>query len=704
MTSQPKTTPFRLAPLFDNIPEELRALPQWVCWKYQPDPDGGKPKKVPYDPKDCGYASSTNPATWDTFEKARQTFKADDGLAGIGFVFTKDDPYAGIDIDHCLDRGGVPNETAYRLLSLFDSYSEKSPSQTGLHIIVKCGKELPGKKKDEIEVYTHSRYFTFTGRTSAKRTKIINDHEQTLVDFYDEFFLGRGTRTRENPQAYEWVSGKKYGLAALRGELDKLRRANEGERNATLNEVSFSLGQLIAGGELANQGDVEDAIKEVAAEIGLGDAETIATMRSGISAGLLKPRKAPDRKKEEDESESADPLDGIDFMDFRISRYLDAPPPPVDYVITGLPVGCVGGIIAPPGAGKTHFAQAIAGAVATGQADVADNIFDVPKQGRVLVISAEDREWAVHDRIWRGFGNVFDPFDAEEAERAAQIKADLRENMIVFPAKGLDLSLIAQGQSGWTSTKGYDSLLARVQKVPDLRLIVLDPLARFFTANENDNPAGTYFCVLLERIAKATGSAILINHHTNKGSCRPGKEFNLESALHQDAARGASALTGAWDWQYNLCPLPGKFASGRLGVQARDEEYLAGRASKVRFGQKSDVTFFRAGEEGMLIHLEDKFVKEKMSTNVVLRKRIIEEVRRKEEAGEKRISITTLARTFASEWKEEGATVEGLKAVAKIMVSDGALKLVTEKQGHKASDYLALGEVDPEDEETREET
>jgi len=106
----------------------------------------------------------------------------------------------------------------------------------------------------------------------------------------------------------------------------------------------------------------------------------------------------------------------------------------------------------------------------------------------------------------------------------------------------------------------------------------------------------------------------------------------------------------------------------------------------------------------MLIHLEDKFVKEKMSTNVVLRKRIIEEVRRKEEAGEKRISITTLARTFASEWKEEGATVEGLKAVAKIMVSDGALKLVTEKQGHKASDYLALGEVDPEDEETREET
>lgn len=692
MTS-PVTVPFRLTPHFNAIPEELRALPQWVCWKYQPDPKGGKPSKVPFNPKDCSYASSTNPATWDTFEKARRTFEENDWLAGVGFVFTKEDPYAGIDIDHCLDREGVPNETAKRLLSLFDSYSEKSPSQTGLHIIVRCDVELPGKKKDEVEVYTHSRYFTFTGRTSAKRTKDIRDHGQALVDFYDEFFLGRGTHAREEPAAYEWVSGSKYGMAALREELDKLSRANEGERNTTLNEVAFSLGQLVAGGELTRQGDVEDAIKEAATEIGLGDAEIIATMRHGMSAGLLKPRKAPDREKREKEPEP-DPWDSVDFMDYRVGRYLDAPPPPVDYVITGLPVGCVGGIIAPPGAGKTHFAQAIAGAVATGQASIADDIFEIPKKGRVLVISAEDREWAVHDRVWRGFGSVFDPFDAEEAEQAAQIKADLLENMIVFPAKGLDLSLIAQGQSGWTSTQGYESLLAKVQKVPDLRLIVLDPLARFFTANENDNPAGTYFCVLLERIAKATGSAIIINHHTNKGASRPGRDFILEAALHQDAARGASALTGAWDWQYNLCPLPGKFASSRLGIQAVDDEYLAGRASKVRFGRKSDITFFKAGEAGMLVHLEDKFVKEKMSTNAVLRKRIIEEVKRKEEAGEKRISITTLARTFASEWKEEGATRDKLDALAKIMVSDGALKLVTETQGRKPSEYLALGEVE----------
>jgi len=93
-----------------------------------------------------------------------------------------------------------------------------------------------------------------------------------------------------------------------------------------------------------------------------------------------------------------------------------------------------------------------------------------------------------------------------------------------------------------------------------------------------------------------------------------------------------------------------------------------------------------------------------MSTNAVLRKRIIEEVRRKEEAGEKRISITTLARTFASEWKEDGATRDKLEGLAKLMVSEGVLKLVTEKQGHKASDYLALGVVPAKDEESGEES
>mgnify|MGYP000124746512 CR=1 FL=1 len=31
-----------------NFPKELAALPQWICWRLEPDPKSEKPRKVPY--------------------------------------------------------------------------------------------------------------------------------------------------------------------------------------------------------------------------------------------------------------------------------------------------------------------------------------------------------------------------------------------------------------------------------------------------------------------------------------------------------------------------------------------------------------------------------------------------------------------------------------------------------------------------------
>lgn len=30
-----------------SFPQELMIKKQWVCWRYEPDPNGGKPKKMP---------------------------------------------------------------------------------------------------------------------------------------------------------------------------------------------------------------------------------------------------------------------------------------------------------------------------------------------------------------------------------------------------------------------------------------------------------------------------------------------------------------------------------------------------------------------------------------------------------------------------------------------------------------------------------
>ena len=65
--------------------------------------------------------------------------KFDDALAvradGVGFVFT-DTEYTGVDLDGCLI-DGKPTAEARQIIDALKSYTEKSPSGTGLHIIVK---------------------------------------------------------------------------------------------------------------------------------------------------------------------------------------------------------------------------------------------------------------------------------------------------------------------------------------------------------------------------------------------------------------------------------------------------------------------------------------------------------------------------------------------------------------------------------------
>ena len=88
----------------DGIPAELKELPQWVCWRLE-EQDGKKPKKVPLNPQTGRKAKTNNPRTWGTFDQAMEYSQSHmtDGCCGVGFVFSKDDPYAGIDLDKCRD-------------------------------------------------------------------------------------------------------------------------------------------------------------------------------------------------------------------------------------------------------------------------------------------------------------------------------------------------------------------------------------------------------------------------------------------------------------------------------------------------------------------------------------------------------------------------------------------------------------------------
>jgi hypothetical protein len=118
--------------------------------------------KVPYDAKNGRKADSTKPSTWASFDQAIRSLRKYPKYDGIGFVFSKDDPYTGVDLDHCIDPELL--SWAREIVQSMDTYTEITPSGSGLHLICK-GELPPGRnRKGAIEMYSKGRYFTMTGQ------------------------------------------------------------------------------------------------------------------------------------------------------------------------------------------------------------------------------------------------------------------------------------------------------------------------------------------------------------------------------------------------------------------------------------------------------------------------------------------------------------------------------------------------------------
>jgi len=150
-----------LKPEPGNIPDELKALPNWVVWKSEVR--DGKRTKPPYDPKTGKLAKSNDPRTWATFDVALKAFEGN-GHAGVGVVLTEEDPYAGFDLDHCRDpETGTIEPWAQKIVDNLGTYTEVSPSGTGIRGFLRGRLPPSGRKKGYVEMYETGRYLTITG-------------------------------------------------------------------------------------------------------------------------------------------------------------------------------------------------------------------------------------------------------------------------------------------------------------------------------------------------------------------------------------------------------------------------------------------------------------------------------------------------------------------------------------------------------------
>jgi hypothetical protein len=142
----------------DKFPLGLKKLPRWVPYKLVEK--DGKVSPIPHQ-LNGKPASSTDPHTWTTFEKATAVLPT--GYSGLQIAI--EPPFVGIDLDHCRDANtGVVEDWAKAALAQLNSYTEFSPSGTGFHVFVTGTLPPNGNRCGRVEIYGTKKLFRVTGR------------------------------------------------------------------------------------------------------------------------------------------------------------------------------------------------------------------------------------------------------------------------------------------------------------------------------------------------------------------------------------------------------------------------------------------------------------------------------------------------------------------------------------------------------------
>lgn len=241
----------------ENIPDSIREYDQWVCWKYYSDQNSGRDRrrKVPVNPRTGRFAKVTDRNTWTSLDEAVESATDHSPhFPGIGFVFTEDDPFVGVDLDDCRNPvTGHLDPWGQEVVDRLGSYTEVSPSKTGLKAIVTSNALIPSRRRSSpgLEVYRSSRFFTITGdiagvhsETSDATDALRWIHQRYFPDpvpsTADEFPESKPMVARDEQVVNKALSARNG--SKFRGLWNGEAQANEGNQS----EADLSLCRLLA--------------------------------------------------------------------------------------------------------------------------------------------------------------------------------------------------------------------------------------------------------------------------------------------------------------------------------------------------------------------------------------------------------------------------------------------------------------------------
>jgi hypothetical protein len=208
----------------EAIPEALRDCPQWVCWRIGIRDD--KRTKLPLNPNTGRKASTTNRSTWSICEHAVHLADKSPGVDGVGFVFTGDAGFVGIDLDHCINKEtGELAGWAREIVNRLNSYTELSPSGEGLHTFVRakmpegCGNKEKMADGGAVEIYGDSRYFTVTGQHFPGTPTTIEERQEQLNTICCQLFRHKPLESAKQETPTEMMTVKEIDERLKMAEL-----------------------------------------------------------------------------------------------------------------------------------------------------------------------------------------------------------------------------------------------------------------------------------------------------------------------------------------------------------------------------------------------------------------------------------------------------------------------------------------------------
>lgn len=538
-----------------NIPLELKALRQWVCFEVTPAKNekgietlGKRPK----DPHSGRNAKVNDPNTWGTFDEA---------LAGclqyefshVGFAFTETDSYCGVDVDHCVQEDGELSITVQEILKIFSgTYSEYSTSGTGIHLITRGSFPDSGRKNSKlgIEVYSKGRFFVCTGNILDDIPNLILNQQAALDDFYITHFKKQEPR-KQGPQP--------TSLSMPDNEIiEKARKARNGGKFSALyggdtsahaddkSSADFALCSILAfwtrdpdqidrifrsSGLYRKKWDRKDYSNSTITKAidSCSEHYTHPKIKPQSNSTKPNPRQKSEKKMEEPLS-TATTEDEIRhhqevvkesiFKPHSFSELLEMPAKKwlLDHV---LGVGDIGMIYGSPGCGKTFAVIDMIICMCLGK--LWARRFQVSHQLNVAYCAGE------------GISGYPSRFDAAARHHGVQKIYNFTFYKIIpqlyIEDENSDTATIKQFVYEWKARQ-------LVKEVVALDVLVIDTLHTASTsADENSAKDMGKVLSLCRWAANELGCAVVLIHHTNKGAT---------------AERGSSALRGAMDFMIEI--------------------------------------------------------------------------------------------------------------------------------------------------------